>query len=91
MARARRSSEGPRGPVSERLSRSRTLHGVPPGDVIRFETRWGVVCTIPSEDSRRHWAKLVDFWDGGLEYLPHETTVDQLTTVHHPLRAELVW
>lgn len=34
--------------------------------IVRYKGRWGVVC---SRDARKS-AVVVDFWDGGYEYVP---------------------
>ena len=50
---------------------------VPVGSLVRHQGRWGVVCVNPDENLRG-WrqGRVIDFWDGGREYVPDAAVVD---------------
>lgn len=48
------------------------LANVPPGRCVLYEGRWGVTC---GKNSVR---RVVDFWDGGREYVPVWKVVEVL-------------
>lgn len=50
------------------------LADVPCGSIVKVDGRWGVVCQKPFGASK--WAtRVVDFWDGGREYIKDTAVV----------------
>ena len=56
----------------------RRLADLPNGAIVQVNGRWGVKCATPDArgSSRRH---IVDFWDGGREYVSKAKLVDVLS------------
>jgi len=52
------------------------LADAPQGAIVRVGDRWGVVCIEPVEAFRQRGARVVDFWDGGREYVRSSVVVE---------------
>jgi hypothetical protein len=50
------------------------LRNVSRNRVVKVDDRWGVTCGLPRGESDRN--RIVDFWDGGREYVPAKSLVE---------------
>jgi hypothetical protein len=63
--------------------KSATVLGLEAGRIIKVGDRWGVICSSGAKDGayspvQKKDHTLVDFWDGGLEYVHKRTVVEVL-------------